>query len=258
MSAVDEVLAERRQTAGLRSRAGVAWSLAVHVAVGVAVLVVPRLSAQRPQVVDYVPVTILPVQALGAAPAPPTPQRPLPTPPKPTVDEPPPPVVPDPEIPQVKAPPPKPTPPVKKPETKPEVKPVAPRPTNPAANEPPVDEPSATKVGSAEGNVLGQSAFGQTQASLDNPDFTYGYYVDQMLQLIRDHWVRPPLGSGVAATVHFVIQKDGRVSDVEIVDSSGYSSFDLAGLRAVQSASPLPPLPRSYRHDTLGVNLVIR
>jgi len=58
--------------------------------------------------------------------------------------------------------------------------------------------------------------------------------------------------------IHFRISRDGRIDDLHIVTSSGYSSFDLAGLRAVQSASPLPPLPSSYRRGELGVNLVIR
>jgi TonB family protein len=70
--------------------------------------------------------------------------------------------------------------------------------------------------------------------------------------------VRPPLGGGVEAVVHFRVSRDGRIDDLRIVTSSGYSSFDLAGLRAVQSASPLPPLPASYRRGELGVNLVIR
>jgi TonB family protein len=79
-----------------------------------------------------------------------------------------------------------------------------------------------------------------------------------MLAMIAAHWVRPPLGGGVEMKVHFRIHKDGRITGLRIVTSSGYNSFDLAGLRAVQSASPLPPLPRSYRRDSLGVNLIIR
>jgi TonB family protein len=70
--------------------------------------------------------------------------------------------------------------------------------------------------------------------------------------------VRPPLGSGVEAVVHFRIARDGAVEDVQLVNSSGYNSFDLAALRAVQAAAPLPPLPRSYKEGELGVNLIFR
>jgi len=46
-------------------------------------------------------------------------------------------------------------------------------------------------------------------------------------------------------------------SDLKISESSGYNSFDLAALRAVQNAAPFPPLPRAYSHDDLGVNLIV-
>ncbi len=79
-----------------------------------------------------------------------------------------------------------------------------------------------------------------------------------MLALIRAQWVRPPLGGGIEASVHFQIGRNGEISDLRIVQSSGYSSFDLAGMRAVQSASPLPPLPSGYKQGSLGVTLIIR
>ena len=79
-----------------------------------------------------------------------------------------------------------------------------------------------------------------------------------MLLLIRAQWVRPPLGSGVEATVHFRILRDGTVESIELVSSSGYNSFDLAALRALQAAAPLPPLPRGYREGELGVTLIFR
>ena len=55
----------------------------------------------------------------------------------------------------------------------------------------------------------------------------------------------------------YLVPHDGRVSDVEIQESSGYNSFDRAGLSAVQNAT-LPPLPKSYRRGELGVRLTIR
>jgi TonB family protein len=105
---------------------------------------------------------------------------------------------------------------------------------------------------------MGVTAFGATGSRLDDPTFTYGYYLDQMLGLIRSQWVRPPLGGGVECVLHFRIRRDGRVEDVRIVTSSGYASFDLAARRAIESASPLPPLPRGYAGDNLGVTLVVR
>jgi TonB family protein len=58
-----------------------------------------------------------------------------------------------------------------------------------------------------------------------------------MLAMIQRNWVRPMVGSGVEATVHYRIQRDGRIADVRIATSSGINSFDLAALRAVQAST---------------------
>ena len=112
--------------------------------------------------------------------------------------------------------------------------------------------------GGPRGNPLGTTAFGSEVGGLDNPDFTYAYYLDRLLSLIDAQWQRPAMGSGVKAVIFFRIGRDGGMSDLQVEQSSGYNSFDLAALRAVQNAAPFPPLPRAYKHQDLGVNLIVR
>lgn len=280
--AVDQILAKRARRTGRRPEAAsLLAALLLHATAITAVLLLPRL-APPPEPLEFVPVTILPAQALGvrrpaARPRSETPRPPEPEPaaekPAPPAPEPEPvqedvPVLPDPE---------------KKPEKKPEKpKPAAsddtarrprrPEPatepapgaggatgTNPAgtaAQGDPEGEPG--RRGSPTGNPLGTSAFGSEIAGLDNPDFTYGYYIDQLLSAIDANWVRPSLGGEVRAIIHFRIERNGKISDLRVAESSGYNSFDLAALRAVQNAAPFSPLPRAYRHDSLGVNLIVR
>jgi protein TonB len=114
------------------------------------------------------------------------------------------------------------------------------------------------RLGSPLGSSLGTSPLGATVGGLDNPDFVYSYYVDQMLAMISANWLRPSIGGQVEAAVHFRIDRGGSISDVRVSQSSGYNSFDLAGLRAVQQAAPFPRLPQSYEHKSLGVNLILR
>ena len=57
------------------------------------------------------------------------------------------------------------------------------------------------------------------------------------------------------ALVRFTINRDGRVSRIELERSSGNSSFDRAALRALYAANPLPPLPPAYRKNSLTVHL---
>src|SRR6266542_396609 len=93
---------------------------------------------------------------------------------------------------------------------------------------------------------------------LEGGDFPYTIYIDRMKILIGTHWFRPQVGAGPTATVHFVIERDGRIHDATIATESGNGTFDRAALRAVLESSPLPPLPFGYSGAYLGVRLIFR
>jgi TonB family protein len=78
-----------------------------------------------------------------------------------------------------------------------------------------------------------------------------------MLALIHAGWVRPPTEGEVQAVLSFTVGRKGEISDLEVAQTSGFTAFDLAALRAVDNASPLPPLPASYRRDSLRVTLIV-
>lgn len=251
---IDEQLDRRRRQAGARSRwGGVLTSILLHVGLGLALFFGPALLVSRSEPLEFVAVQIVPLQALGVRQPPPAPPKP-----KPQVQAPPPAPAPEPE-------PEKPEP-EKAEEKKPEPKKSAPKETLPQPPSPaptpasprPESTSTAQRQGSPTGNPRGTAPVGAAVAALDNPDFTYGYYLDQMLGLIGANWRPPVTGEQLQAVVHFLVNRDGSIQDVTLAQSSGNSAFDLAGLRAVQSSSPLPPLPASYRHDSLGVNLILR
>lgn len=277
---VNGVLAERARRHGRNAEAtSLLAALALHGLLLVVVLLAPRLKTPPPPM-EFVPVQIIPAQALGVRrPAPPRRK----TPPAPPAE------TPAPEEPKAEAPPPKPEPaddvPVlpdpesdkkKKPET-PKPKPPEPsRETAPVPDKGPASREGAKaeegvsgtapgetgdqlgRRGGPRGNPLGTTAFGSEVGGLDNPDFTYAYYLDRLLSLIDAQWQRPAMGSGVKAVIFFRIARDGGMSDLQVEQSSGYNSFDLAALRAVQNAAPFPPLPRAYKHQDLGVHLIVR
>lgn len=278
---VDRILATRARRAGHRPEAAsFGAALLLHALVVAAALLLPRLQPSPPPL-EFVPVQIIPAQALGVRrPAPPRPRQPEPAAEEPQAAEPEPPA-PEPEKPEEK--PPEPTreeAPVLPDDSKKEKPPKKPEPTRPETPRTGKAEtgkkPEAGKAGSegpagvapgetgdqlgrrgAEtGSPLGTTAFG-SRIGVDNPDFTYGYYLDRLLSLIDANWQRPALGSGVRAVLSFRIERDGTLSELRVAESSGYNSFDLAALRAVQNASPFPPLPRAYRSDSLGVNLIV-
>lgn len=261
--AVDAVLDRRSRLAARRRRwPAVVASIAVHVGGALAAVLAPMLAARSEPPPRYVAVQLVPAAALGVRdPAPPAP--------RPARDEN------RPRLEGTVTPAPEPEPERPRPQPSPEPRAETPPPL-PAETPPPTDDRSPPAPGRApsegaadaggtpdrrgtpEGSARGTSPFGAAVAGLEDPDFTHGYYIDQMLGMIRSRWTRPPIGGEIEATIHFRIHSDGSLSDVRIARSSGYNQFDLAGLRAVRSAAPLPPLPRSYRHDSLGVNLIFR
>ena len=297
MDAVDQVLAQRlRRQAGARPWTSLGAAALLHTAILGAALLLPRF-AKPPEPLQFVPVTVIPAQALGverplarptppakteapeAIPPPAAKPAPEPEPPKP---EPKPGPKPKPE-PEEREPPVDRRPALPEPEAKPKPREEArrPEPVKPANSAKPAGKTSDTAApsqghagpggvaavgkgdeigrrGSAAGNPLGTSGLGSQIAGVEDPEFRYGYYLDRLLQLIDANWTRPPLGSGVRTTLHFRILKDGGIDELKIEESSGYNSFDLAALRAVQNASPFPALPASYRHDSLGVSLIVR
>jgi TonB family protein len=101
-----------------------------------------------------------------------------------------------------------------------------------------------------------QSADGSRAASVQTDgDFRFAYYLAALRNKIGSRWVPPQGMSGpVKAVVHFRIGRDGQVSLTEVEISSGYAFYDPTTLRALLSATPLPPLPAGYTDDYLGVH----
>ncbi len=231
---VSNLLEHRRDQIGHAALArALVVALGLHLVATTALVWLPRWMRKPVEPPRYVAVQVVSAEKLGVEkpkPAPPRPEpvRPVPE-PKPKVEAP--------VLPDRKAAPEKPKP---APESQPAKSP-----------EPP--ETRGSPTGAATGLQVGAAV-----AAFDNPDFTYGYYVDQMLAKISSNWSRPPVGSGVEATLYFRIQRDGKITDLSIARSSGINGFDLAALRAVQASSPLPPLPRAFHESSLGVNLIVR
>ncbi len=138
----------------------------------------------------------------------------------------------------------------KKPDTKPKETPKT----------PPAPATSITKDSQPTG-ASGQSAGGQQGpavsgiAKVDAPNFAFPHYLALIQLRIENQW-RPPYSGGgqYLATVYFMIARSGNVTSSVIEKSSGNFAFDQAALRAVQTASPLPPLPEGSGLETLGVH----
>lgn len=271
MPVLEQILHDRlhRVTPAQQARL-IAISAGLHILLSAGIWLSADILKKPKDKVEYVPlVRVVTPAALGID----TPRTPPPPPPPKKVEPPPPP-------PQVAPPPPPPKAPEtpvipvdKKPEPKPEPEPPPPAPPPPkppppapAPPPPPAAQPPSpatppqnplARRGSPRGNPFGASS--SAHVGVEDPNFTYGYYLDNMVALIGENWVRPPVGGRIdEAVVYYRIQRDGKVTDLRIAQSSGSEVFDRAALRAVEASSPLPPLPRGYKRDFLGINLVVQ
>jgi TonB family protein len=98
---------------------------------------------------------------------------------------------------------------------------------------------------------------GQTGGYLDVANFCCPEYLATMIQLIQRNWNSKQQVAG-ETLVKYTIQRDGRLTNVEIERSSGYFALDQTAQRSLLVTKQLPPLPPQFTEPTLTVHLIFR
>lgn len=116
-------------------------------------------------------------------------------------------------------------------------------------------------LGGRQGLDLGQLGGDKGSAeagplSFETQWYDWGEYAESMVGKIRVHWYEempmPLLQTGLkgVVTIRFMIHRDGTISDVTIITSSGIAPYDHAAKKAIELASPLKPLPADFPKET--------
>jgi TonB family protein len=95
----------------------------------------------------------------------------------------------------------------------------------------------------------------QGPLSFETSWYDWGPYAQSMVSRIRVNWYAnmPQLirtGIGGVVTIQFTIHRDGRISDVVVMKSSGHPPYDFAARKAIELSSPLQPLPADFPNPT--------
>src|SRR5215213_3443922 len=98
---------------------------------------------------------------------------------------------------------------------------------------------------------------GGTGGYLDVGNFCCPEYLTTMLQLIQRNWTSKQQVAG-QTIAKFTIQRDGRITNVEIERPSGFFALDQTAQRALLVTRQLPPLPGQYTENDLTVHLIFR
>jgi len=121
----------------------------------------------------------------------------------------------------------------------------------------PSGPPSATVADPGRGMGFGGLSTGGSPGGgsyLDVANFCCPDYLVTMLQLIQNNWSRRQEVGGETLVV-FRIQRDGRLTDIELEKSSGYPALDLTAQRSLFLTQRVPPLPSAFPDDHLTVHL---
>jgi TonB family protein len=91
----------------------------------------------------------------------------------------------------------------------------------------------------------------QGPISFETTWYDWGPYAQSMVSKIRVNWYAnmPQLirtGIGGVVTIRFTIQRDGRITDITVLKSSGHPPYDFAARKAIELSSPLQPLPADF------------
>jgi protein TonB len=118
-----------------------------------------------------------------------------------------------------------------------------------------VEQGNAVAQTTGRGQGFGlSSGGGGTGGYLDVANFCCPDYLATMVDLITRNW-NSKQGAVGTTLMTFVIERDGRITNVRVERSSGNQALDYYSQRSLALTRQLPPLPTQYASDRLTVHL---
>jgi TonB family protein len=106
------------------------------------------------------------------------------------------------------------------------------------------------------GNGGGEKGYAESgPVSFESQWYDWGPYAESMVTKIRVNWYNnmPRLiqtGMRGVVTIRFTIQRDGTITNLEILSSSTIPPYDFAAKKAIEISSALAPLPKDFPNPT--------
>src|SRR5216683_3249048 len=151
--------------------------------------------------------------------------------------------------------------------TTPQPQPAQPQPPAPAQNPrvasvPPQPPPAAGMFRRGGGLKGGRGGIEGEAIPLDTPEPKFQDYFNQIRERIKSKWIYPYEASsrGIEGElqIEFGIAKSGELQFIEKRASSGIELLDDYAMRAVQLASPFPPVPDALSKGGIPINGIFR
>lgn len=101
-------------------------------------------------------------------------------------------------------------------------------------------------------NVFAANNSKKETPQIENPEI-FGPYMRELQRRVKLNWAPPKAEESTHVTTIFKISKNGKVSALKIMKSSGYTEMDKAAIEAVKKASPFRPLPSEFEGNYVDI-----
>jgi len=91
--------------------------------------------------------------------------------------------------------------------------------------------------------------------SLDSQDTRYASYLLGVKRRIESRWGYPEGARGLTGNllVTFAITRDGRLTDLNLTETSGIAPLDNEAIRAIREAAPFAPFPERMKFERMNI-----
>jgi|GEM_PF-2415993 len=101
--------------------------------------------------------------------------------------------------------------------------------------------------------------FNRFAAGIDaRQDVTIASYLEQLQQKVRQQWVPGLTHTSRRTVLHFTVDREGEVNNLQVAQTSGSSDTDQAALSAVKRAAPFGSMPTSYRENHIDIEFTFK
>lgn len=81
----------------------------------------------------------------------------------------------------------------------------------------------------------------------------FGPYMRKMQKNIKANWNPPKSSTSSSVTLNYSIQKNGKLTNVSVLKSSGDKKIDSAAVKSLKMTAPFEPLPDSFNGDHVDI-----
>jgi TonB family protein len=125
-------------------------------------------------------------------------------------------------------------------------------------SDPPKDKAPAQEKKSDEKKTDITTQRGGFEILSDTMGVDFGPYMRRLRSAVQGHWnalipevALPPLSKSGTVTIELSVMKNGQVSGMKLVKSSGEWQLDRAAWGGILNSIPLPTLPQEFKGDSL-------